>query len=535
MKALSNEAPDSAPIVPRETTSEVLNVEFQRNLGQISRQSIMFFVGTLFTLGAGYLVKIYVARVLGAEQLGLYALGMTLASLVQLLGIVGLHSTAARYVAVYSATGRFDELRGFLTLSLGTVVLLNLIFSIGFVLSGRWIGTHLYHAPELGQYISLFAVLAFLGSLNVFYCQVLGGFKDVARRTVITNFIGSSLVITLTVLFLALGTGMRGYLAAQIFDSVVVVALLVAVARKMTPPAARFSWAPLPAFDPEIKAFAAAAFGMSTLDFLVSQADKMLLGFFLNPSLVGIYVVASTLSAFIPIILQSVNQIFAPVIAHLHAQGRRDVLEKLFQTLTKWVLGLTLPLACVVIIFALPLLRIFGPAFASGWSVLVIGSLGQLVNCGVGSVGYLLLMSGNQRRLLRVQFTMAVVTILVNLTLIPILGIVGAALAAATVNVAGNLWNLSEVGKALHISPYNRSYYALLLPTAFTTATVVLLRYLTASIAHPWIAILLALALSYAVFVGLALAFALDPDDRMIAGTAWSQLRDGMQKWRGNV
>ena len=525
MTALSNSAPVSPPTA---TAEQVLHLEFRRNMGQISRQSVTFFVGTLFTMGAGYLVKIYVARVLGAELLGIYALGMTLVSLTQVFGVVGLQSAAGRYVAVYHATRRLDDLRGFLTRSVGIVILLNLIFSAGLIFFGPWIARNLYHAPALGQYIPLFAVLTVLGSLNVFYCQVLAGFKDVAKRTVITNFIGSSLVIVLTVVLLALGTGMPGYLWAQIVNSVVVVWLLIATARRLTPPAARFSWAPLPRFDPEIRAFAAAALGMGVIDFLVTQGDKILLGLYLNPSLVGIYAVASTLTALIPIILQSVNQIFAPVIADLHAQARQDVLEKLFQTLTKWVFGLTLPLAFVVIAFALPLMRIFGPGFDAGWPVLVIGAIGQVVNCGVGSVGYLLLMSGNQRRLMRVQFVMAGVSVLVNITLIPVFGIVGAALAAACVNVGGNVWNFFEVRKALRISPYNRSYFALLLPTALAAASVAWLRMITISSAHAWLVILLALVLSYLVFCGSALAWSLNPDDRMITQAAWSLLRGYM-------
>ncbi len=266
------------------------------------------------------------------------------------------------------------------------------------------------------------------------------------------------------------------------------------------------------------------------LDFLVSQADKILLGFYLNPRVVGVYVLASTLSAFIPLILQSVNQIFAPVIADLHAQGRIDVLQKLFQTLTKWVLGFTLPLAFVVILFARQLMRMFGPDFEAGWPVLVIGAVGQLVNCGVGSVGYILLMSGNQRRLMRVQFVMAGVSVLVNISLIPVLGIVGAVLASACVNVGGNLWNLHEVRQALHISPYNRSYYALLIPATFVAVGLGLLRFWTAAMTHQSLVILLALLMSYAAFGGLAVAFALDPDDRMIAGNAWSQLRERLRK-----
>jgi O-antigen/teichoic acid export membrane protein len=530
MKAPSREAAASPQPTSPEAASDVLGLEFNRNIGHISRQSAVFFIGTLFTMAAGYLVKIYVARVLGAEQLGLYALGMTLVSLAQLVGTLGLQGTAARFIAVYSTTGNFDDLRGFLTWGVGIVTALNLALAVALIFSGGWIARYFYHAPDLARYIPLFAGLVVLGALNVFYCQVLAGFKDIAKRTVITNFVGSPLVIALTVLLLALGTGMWGYLAAQIVSAVVVVALLVAAAWKLTPRAARFSLSALPPLDSEVKSFAAAVFGMNVLDFLVSQADKILLGLYLNPRVVGVYVLASTLSAFIPIILQSVNQIFAPVIADLHARGRQDMLQRLFQTLTKWVLGLTIPLACVIIVFAPQLMRIFGPDFEPGWPVLVIGGVGQLVNCGVGSVGYLLLMSGNQRRLIKVQFAMAGVSILVNVTLIPTLGIVGAALAASCVNVGGNLWNLFEVHKALRIYPYNRSYFALLIPATCTVAAVVLLRVMTVSPAHPWFAILLALASSYVVFGGLAVAFALDPDDRMIARSAWAQVLGGIRQ-----
>jgi O-antigen/teichoic acid export membrane protein len=529
MTADSNEAAAPPPVTPPEAATEGLDLEFSRTLGQIFRHSAVFFAGTLFTMAAGYLLKIYVARVLGAEQLGLYALGMTLVSLTQLFGTLGLQGTAARYVSVYRATGNLNELRGFMTRSVGIVVSLNLVLSLGLIFSGRWISRNLYHAPDLPQYIPLFAGLAVLGALNVFFCQVLAGFKEITKRTVITNFVGSPLVIALTVVLLALNTGMWGYLAAQIISAGVVVALLVAVSWKLTPAAARFSFAALPPLDSEIKSFAAAVFGMNVVDFLATQADKILLGLYLNARALGIYVLASTLSAFIPIVLQSVNQIFAPMIADLHAQGRQDVLEKLFQTLTKWVLALTLPLGFVIIIFALPLMRLFGPDFVTGWPVLVVGAIGQLVNCGVGSVGYLLLMSGNQRKLVKVQFAMAGVSILVNLALIPALGIVGAALAAGFANAGGNLWNLYEVRKALRIYPYNRSYYALLIPTVFAVAAVALLRLWTASIIHQWLAIPLALALSYAVFFSLAVAYALDPDDRMLARSAWSRLH-GVQK-----
>src|SRR4029077_4879143 len=125
-------------------------------------------------------------------------------------------------------------------------------------------------------------------------------------------------------------------------------------------------------------------------------------------------------------------------IAELYARGQIELLGRIYQTLTKWILGITLPLGAGMIIFAPALMRIFGHDFEIGWPILVIGTLGQLVNCGVGSVGYLLLMSGNQRRLIRVQAVMAVVMVVLNLLLIPRWGIVGAAVGASATNVVTN-------------------------------------------------------------------------------------------------
>jgi O-antigen/teichoic acid export membrane protein len=264
---------------------------------------------------------------------------------------------------------------------------------------------------------------------------------------------------------------------------------------------------------------------MGLLEFLITQADKVLIGFFLDPRSVGVYAIAATLVAFVPILLQSVNQIFSPAIADLHARGETVLLGRLFQTLTKWILGLTLPLAAVVIIFARPLMGIFGHDFQFGWPILVVGTLGQLVNCGVGSVGYLLLMSGNQQRLMRVQVVSAGLMVLLNLVLIPYWGIVGAAVAAALTNAISNGLNLREVRSALRLSPYNRSYLRLAPPLLATLAVGVLLRVGLSGISPPWVAIAASLPVAYLVFVGVAWVAGVDADDRLIARAAWARVQ----------
>src|SRR5208283_2634788 len=77
---------------------------FQTEMGRISGQSGVVFAGTIFTAVLGYAFKVYLARSLGAEALGIYALGMTIISLLGILGVLGLPNSAVRFVALYAAS-----------------------------------------------------------------------------------------------------------------------------------------------------------------------------------------------------------------------------------------------------------------------------------------------------------------------------------------------------------------------------------------------------------------------------------------------
>lgn len=493
---------------------------------EVSRQSLVFFLGTIFTTAASYLFKIYVARKLGAERLGIYAIGMSVTGFLGLFPVLGLPEAASRFVAVYKAKGRMSHLRGFLLRGLCLLLAANMLVGGGIFLARHWIADRLYHLPALSGYMPLFIILMLCGGLSSFFGRVLAGYKDVARRTVINNFFGTPLMMALAVGLLMWGAGLWGYIMAQVMSAVVVIGALAWSAWRLTPAAARQSATPLAPLEAEVYSFSTAVFGVALLEFLMSQTDKLLLGVYLDPRWVGIYGIAVGIVAFVPIVLQSVNQIFGPTIADLHSRGETQVLGRLYQTLTKWIIGLTVPLALVIMLFSAPLMKLFGAEFEVGWPVLVIGSVGQLVNCGVGSVGLLLLMSGNQRRLIKVQASMAAVAVVSNLVLIPLWGMIGAAVAAALVAAATNLWYMREVRKALHTHPFHRGYATLLLPCAAAFCCVLLLR-LTVHLFRPeWLLILLALACAYVAFVVVALACGLDAEDRVIAGAAWMRIRE---------
>ncbi len=497
---------------------------FRSEMGQISRHSGVFFIGTMFTAVVGYFFRIYLARVLGPESLGVYALGMTVVGLLGVVGGLGLSWAAARFVSVYRAQCKSKESWSLFSYGGLALLLMNGCLGAAMIAARKQIAAF-YHSSALGDSIFYFAVLLLTGALGNFFGQILNGHKEVARRTVLSSFVTGPVTMLLTIAFLARRPGLHEYLSAQTFGAVFGVLLMGWAGWSLTRKQGAFALTSPSVLSRAIISFSLATFAMDLLGFVTGQIDKVLLGNILGAREVGVYATAATFVAFIPILLQSVNQIFAPAIAELHTQGRHEVLERLFQTLTKWVLGLTLPLAFILIVCARPVMRIFGPDFESGWTVLTIGTLGQVVNCASGSVGYLLLMSGNERRLIRVQVGMAVVMVVLTLSLVPYWGMTGAAFSAAAVNVGVNVWGLYEVKASLRMTPYNATYWRLLPALLVMGVVSIMILKVCRGWRFEWAGIGLGLLGAYVAFVAVALLTGLDSDDKSVVAAVWYRLK----------
>ena len=85
-----------------------------------------------------------------------------------------------------------------------------------------------------------------------------------------------------------------------------------------------------------------------------------------------------------------------------------------------------------LIVFNDSFLLLFGKDFVQGGMALIILSLGQLINAATGPVGALLTMTGQERGAAVVLGAGATLNVLLSVILVPILGLLGAAIAAAS-------------------------------------------------------------------------------------------------------
>ncbi len=179
-----------------------------------------------------------------------------------------------------------------------------------------------------------------------------------------------------------------------------------------------------------------------SVQFIMAWTDKLMLGNMMSAEQVGVYFTAFKLSMFGSISLMAINSIASPKFAEIYAKNDLLELKKVVQQSTKIIFWSTLPLIIFFFIFPEFLLGIFGSEFKAGVTAFVYLSIGKLISAFSGSVGNLLQMTGRQVTFMNILFFGAIINVVLNLLLIPLYGINGAALASM---ISLSSWNLIMV------------------------------------------------------------------------------------------
>jgi O-antigen/teichoic acid export membrane protein len=194
---------------------------------------------------------------------------------------------------------------------------------------------------------------------------------------------------------------------------------------------------------------------------LLFWTDLFVVTHYVGDEAVGVYSAGLRIAQIMGLFLVSVNLIFAPFVADLHARGERDRLDDLFKNLTRWIVASTLPLLLIVVFAPDETLGMFGDNFSTGKTALLIVLVGQFINAATGGGGLVLVMVGRTGWDFAVYGGSLVLNLSLAFALCPQHGIVGAAIANSVTFAVSNVARLALVRHFVHIQPYDSQYLRL--------------------------------------------------------------------------
>jgi O-antigen/teichoic acid export membrane protein len=417
-------------------------------MGGIIRQSSALFVGNIVLIIGGYAFKIFLASTVGAEGLGLFALGETLMGFALLLTLWSLDETVFRFIPQFSTLQATARLQRLLWASTFHVLAFSLLAAALLFLTRQFWAGSVFHNNALSGALCFFALMLPARALSTLFRQMARGFKEVKWIVISQSLIAFPCKVVLSLILISLGWGLSGWLLGEAFSYIISTAMLGWLAWNLTPSAARPPVAEI-RHEPAVYAFTGTMVGLSFLGVTINSLAPFLLGIYLGASDVGVYSVALTMVGIMTMVQSNINSVFAPHIPELYASGNTSELVEIYYRVTRTNLAATFPLFVMYLLLADQIMAVFGSEFAKGSLVLMILALGGLIDLGAGPVATLLKLTGHERFLFLGDLFKIVSTSATLLLLLPVFGLVGAAIA----------WSITTTGFFLFMYFYAKRIF----------------------------------------------------------------------------
>lgn len=417
---------------------------------RISRGIKATFGANLLDVAANGLLIVILARyLLTPDEYGLLYFAISILGVVGIFGTLGLPSSIARYVTEYTESDP-TQLRYILSFSLVALVVLSGVVGLVVTLSSPFLAASLGE-PDLAPLLALGVGYISLQAMRKYLSKSFQGLNRVDYSALVSSISAVGRIV-FVVAFVLLGFGVVGALAGY------VAGFFVAVATGFMILYWKFYRGYEPTRSPEeglrrrILEYSVpltATRGATVLD---KQVDTILVGLFLTPAAVGFYTIAKQVSEVCITPAQALGFTVSPAYGEQRAGNRSQQAARLYEQSLEGVLLLYVPAVVGILLVAEPMIQyVFGPEYLGSVPVLQIMSLYVLANAinRITSDGLDFL--GRARARAIVKSITAVANVILNILLIPTIGLVGAAIATVITYSLYTGANVVIIGRELPV------------------------------------------------------------------------------------
>lgn len=401
----------------------------------------------VFSVGATFLCSVLLARLLGAESFGIYSYVLAIVSLLALPTQAGMPTLVLRETAKAKTLKKWEEMKGVWLWSGTIVVIISLsVFIISLISSIAFFESSIIRLEY--QVFILGLIMSLLVAMGNVRGAALRGLGFIIKGQLPESLIKPILFLALMmVTFLFEGnlnpaTAMTFNLIAALISFLIGAWLLYKVKpnqiSKVKPIIYNSTW--LRTLIP-----LAVMVGMQSMS---GQVDILILGFLSTAAEVGVYKIVISGAALAVFGLQVVSMVITPRLANAFANNNIAQAQKISSLGSIISFALTLPVVIVFYLFGTEILNlVFGKEYIVGNQALLIVAIGQAINAFFGSSVSILTMSGNERFVIIGMLMSTVANIILNIVLVPSLGINGAAIGATTALLIWNvyIWTIIKV------------------------------------------------------------------------------------------
>lgn len=446
---------------------------FEQNINVVAKGGGITFVGKLFLNVLRFATALLLARILGADQLGLYSLSLSALNIAMGLALFGLDAAIIRFIAVMA--GRKDEegLWGVVQIGMGLSFILSALLGTALYAFSFVIAERVFHDLRLAPLLQLASVFVPLMVVNDQLFNALRGFKKF-NESVIAQYIYQPITRLLMIGLLAI-IGLNAQYAVATYGLATVTASIVMFFSLNKRFSLKRTIKVAPKLVKEMLVFAVPVWLSGLMVQFQGNIQTLFIGTMNTIAGVGIFSVASQITMVSGEFSSSINTTSKPVIAELHDRNDISQMEHIYQLANKWVVMVQIPIFLFMVIFPKPILSLFGEGYADGATALIILAVASFIKVSTGMGGIIIDMAGYTKLKLFNSLIRLALYIVLDYFLIPRWGLIGASMAVLVGEGSVNLLRLVQVYVLFRILPFNMTFMKPLIATGASLASVFLI------------------------------------------------------------
>ncbi len=417
---------------------KMINIFEDKSFSEILTGSAFALVARVISAGLALIISLLVARIYGAEVMGILAIVQAFMIMASILAVLGTNVSILRmipeHIVKYSIASAFQVYRKtqfivvFASIAVGIV-----LFGCSDLIAGR-----IFSNPDYSFYIAITATCVIFKALMEYNTQAVRGLRLI-RTFALMQILPHAAMLLILFLLLLRGSQANDPVYAQLFawgiTAIIGVAIMNRAFRQRQKPTDIIQSLPVK----DILILSSPMLMTASMTFIVGQVGVLILGIYRSPVEVGYYSAAVKLATLTTFVLQAINSMAAPKFSELFHLGNIDELFFVAKKTTKLIFWTTVPILLLLVFFGHYALSLFGKEFTGAYYPMLILVIGQFVNSVSGPTGHFMNMTGHQRVFRNIIGLASGVSVAFSFLLIPTFGFYGAALAATGSLV---LWNV---------------------------------------------------------------------------------------------
>lgn len=440
-----------------ETDKRQKRTDHERNILAAAKGAGITFTGkvvqTLLSLG----FIIIMARLLGAEQYGMYRLAITIVVITVGVSMLGIDGGLKRFIPIARREHNEAKIWGMIRFGFGIPAAVGLALAAGIAIAADPIASGLFNSPGLVPVLRLSCLTIPVLVLANCFSSVAIGYRKVEYDAYTQDIGLEAIKLVLSLIAVLLGFGVLGAAGANVIASVLSLLILIYLVKRLLPPMRREKLSIQN--RRELLHFSLPLFLSVLLNQFGRRLETLVLGVFGVIAEVGIYSALLSITAVGTLANIAMRQISTSIISELHSENRIDELRKYYQTITKWAVTFNLPVFLVTVMFSESILQLLGQEFAVGAAGLIVLAIGNMFDASTGGCGTMINYTGFSRVTFYNSMVYLISSIILDLLLIPTWGLIGAAWAGALTLIIVNTMRLVEVYVLINrILPFNISF-----------------------------------------------------------------------------